>query len=55
MAELFQYEFMQRALLSSVIIGTLCSIIGVFVILKGLSFIGAGTSHAAFAGVTLGY
>jgi ABC-type Mn2+/Zn2+ transport system permease subunit len=55
MAEFLQYEFMQRALLSSLIIGTLCSIIGVFVILKGLSFIGAGTSHAAFAGVTLGY
>ncbi|MFI5303559.1 MAG: metal ABC transporter permease [Nitrospiria bacterium] len=55
MAEMLQYEFMQRALLSSLIIGTLCSIIGVFVILKGLSFIGAGTSHAAFAGVTLGY
>ncbi len=55
MAELFQYEFMQRALVSSAIIGTLCSIIGVFVILKGISFIGAGTSHAAFAGVTLGY
>ncbi|MHB8481794.1 MAG: metal ABC transporter permease [Nitrospiria bacterium] len=55
MAEILHYEFMQRALLSSVLIGTLCSIIGVFVILKGLSFIGAGTSHAAFAGVTLGY
>jgi len=55
MAEIIQYEFMQRALLSSLIIGLLCSVIGVFVILKGLSFIGAGTSHAAFAGVTLGY
>lgn len=55
MADFLQYEFMQRALLSSLIIGTLCSVIGVFVILKGLSFIGAGTSHAAFGGVTLGY
>ena len=55
MVEILQYEFMQRALLASILIGTLCSIIGVFVILKGLSFIGAGTSHAAFAGVTLGY
>lgn len=55
MADFLHYEFMQRALLSSLIIGTLCSVIGVFVILKGLSFIGAGTSHAAFGGVTLGY
>jgi ABC-type Mn2+/Zn2+ transport system permease subunit len=49
------YGFMQRALYSSVLIGSLCSIIGVFVILKGFSFIGAGTAHSAFAGVTLGY
>ena len=55
MAEFFHYEFIQRAMLTSVIIGSVCSIIGVFVVLKGLSFIGAGTSHAAFAGVTLGY
>jgi ABC-type Mn2+/Zn2+ transport system permease subunit len=33
----------------------LCAVIGVFVVLRGLSFIGAGTSHAAFAGVTFGY
>jgi ABC-type Mn2+/Zn2+ transport system permease subunit len=55
MLEMLSYEFMQRALLAALIIGLLCSIIGVFVVLKNLSFIGAGTSHAAFAGVTLGY
>jgi len=55
MLEILSYGFLQRALIASVIIGTLCSIIGVFVILKGLSFIGAGTAHAAFAGVVLAY
>ncbi len=55
MFEMLSYEFMQRALLASVVIGVVCAIIGVFVILKNLTFIGAGTSHAAFAGVTLGY
>lgn len=55
MLEMLSYEFIQRALLASVIIGLVCSIIGVFVILRNLTFIGAGTSHAAFAGVTLGY
>ncbi|MBI5192467.1 MAG: metal ABC transporter permease [Nitrospirae bacterium] len=55
MLEMLSYEFMQRAILASIIIGLVCSIIGVFVILKNLTFIGAGTSHAAFAGVTLGY
>src|SRR3972149_2055590 len=55
MLEILSYGFLQRALIASGIIGTLCSIIGVFVILKGLSFIGAGTAHAAFAGVVLAY
>ncbi len=53
--ELFSYGFMQRALISSFLIGLVCSIMGVFVVLKGLSFIGAGTAHAAFAGVTLAF
>ncbi len=55
MAEILSYGFMQRALLSSVLIGTLCSVIGVYVVLRGMAFIGAGTAHAAFAGVTLGF
>ncbi|HEX9757132.1 MAG TPA: metal ABC transporter permease [Nitrospiria bacterium] len=55
MPEWISYGFIQRALLSSVLVGCLCSIIGVFVILKGFSFIGAGTAHSAFAGVTLAY
>jgi len=55
MIELLTYGFMQWALAASVIVGTLCAVIGVFVILRGLAFVGAGTAHAAFAGVTLGY
>ncbi len=55
MLEIMAYGFMQRALLASVLIGVLCSVIGVFVVLKGLSFIGAGTAHAAFAGVALAF
>jgi ABC-type Mn2+/Zn2+ transport system permease subunit len=55
MFEMFSYGFMQRAFLASFLIGLTCSVIGVFVVLKGLSFIGAGTSHAAFAGVALAF
>jgi ABC-type Mn2+/Zn2+ transport system permease subunit len=55
MLEIMAYGFMQRALVASVLIGILCSVIGVFVVLKGLSFIGAGTAHAAFAGVALAF
>jgi len=55
MLELFAYDFMQRSLLAAAMVGGLCSVIGVFVVLRGLAFMGAGTAHAAFAGVALGF
>lgn len=55
MIELFTYDFMQRSLLAAALVGALCSTIGVFVVLRGLAFVGAGTAHAAFAGVALGF
>jgi ABC-type Mn2+/Zn2+ transport system permease subunit len=53
--DLLAYDFMQRSLLAAGLVGALCSIVGVFVVLRGLAFIGAGTAHAAFAGVALAY
>jgi len=53
--DILSYTFMQRAILEAVVIGGLCSIIGVYIVLNGLSFIGAGISHAAFGGVALGF
>jgi ABC-type Mn2+/Zn2+ transport system permease subunit len=55
MLELFTYDFMQRSLLAAALVGALCATIGVFVVLRGLAFMGAGTAHAAFAGVALGF
>ncbi|MEK7235346.1 MAG: metal ABC transporter permease [Nitrospirota bacterium] len=55
MIDLLTYDFMQRSLLAAAMVGGLCSVIGVFVVLRGLAFMGAGTAHAAFAGVALGY
>jgi ABC-type Mn2+/Zn2+ transport system permease subunit len=55
MLELLSYDFMQRSLLAAALVGALCSVIGVFVVLRGLAFVGAGTAHAAFAGVALAY
>jgi ABC-type Mn2+/Zn2+ transport system permease subunit len=52
--EMFGYTFMQHALLEAVLIGALCAVIGVFVVLNSLSFIGAGISHATFGGIALG-
>jgi len=46
---------MQRALLAGILIGSLCAVTGLYVVLKGMSFMGAGISHAAFGGVALGF
>ncbi|HMO94839.1 MAG TPA: metal ABC transporter permease [Tepidiformaceae bacterium] len=53
--EPLQYAFMQRALMEVVIIGALCGFVGVFVVLRGLAFIGDALAHAVFPGVVLSY
>lgn len=53
--ELWGYGFARNALLASTLLGILASTLGVFVLLRGMSFVGAGISHAAFGGAALGY
>jgi manganese/iron transport system permease protein len=48
------YKFMQNALLAAVIGGAGCGIIGVWVVLLRIPFIGVAMSHAAFAGAIVG-
>jgi len=50
----FGYQFMQNAILATLLGGVACSIIGVFVVLLHMPFIGVAMSHAAFAGALLG-
>src|ERR671932_356354 len=47
--------FMQRALVASVLVGALTALVGAFVVLKGLAFIGDAVSHAAFPGVVAAF
>ncbi len=49
----FESSFMQRAFISAIVIGVVCSIIGVFVLLRGLIFLGQALAHSAFAGAAL--
>lgn len=51
---IFGYQFMQNAIISAFLGGIACSIIGVFVVLMHMPFIGVCMSHAAFAGALLG-
>ena len=52
--DLLSLPFMQRALIAGVLTGYIASFYGVFVVQRGLSFLGSGLSHAAFGGVALG-
>lgn len=51
---IFQYHFMQNAILAGLFGGITCSVVGVFVVTMHLSFIGVCIAHAAFAGALLG-
>lgn len=51
----FQYEYMQRAFVAALVVGTLCSTIGTYVVLRKLAFIGDGIAHASFAGIVVAY
>lgn len=46
----FHYAFFQHGLEAAVMAGALCGLIGVFVTLRGMSYIGHGLSHAIFGG-----
>src|ERR687886_1740414 len=47
--------FMQRALVAAVLVGALTALVGAFVVLRGLAFIGDAVSHAAFPGVVVAF
>jgi len=49
----FTYEFFRNGLLIATLAGALCGLIGVFVVLRGMSYIGHGLSHAVFGGAAL--
>ena len=49
------YGFMQRGLVAALVVGVVCAVMGAFVVLKGLAFIGDAVSHAAFPGLVIAY
>lgn len=50
-----QYAFMQRGLLAAVLVGVLCSVVGAYVVLRGLAFLGDALAHAILPGVAIAY
>jgi len=49
------FEFMQRALIAAVVVGVVAAVVGCFVILKGMAFIGDALPHASFGGVAIAF
>jgi len=54
MIDLLSYPFIQRALIAGVIIGVIAAILGVFVILRKMSFFSDAIAHSSLSGVALG-
>ena len=53
--EPFKYEFFIKGMLASIMVGALCGILGVYVVLKKMSYIGHGLAHSIFGGAVLSY
>lgn len=49
------YGFLQKALLTSVMVGIICGVIGCFIILRGMALMGDAISHAVLPGVAISY
>ncbi len=53
--EPLQYAFMVRALVASIIVGVLCAVMGTYVVLRGMAFLGDALAHAILPGVAVAY
>ena len=51
--EPLEFEFFQRGLLVATAASALCGLVGVFVVLRSMSYIGHGLSHAVFGGAAV--
>ncbi|MBC7084872.1 MAG: metal ABC transporter permease [Methanomethylovorans sp.] len=55
MLEILQYSFMKNAILTAILASIACGIIGVYVVVKKISSLSGGITHASFGGIGLGY
>jgi ABC-type Mn2+/Zn2+ transport system permease subunit len=49
------YTFMQRGLLAALIVGVVCAVIGCYVVLRGMAFLGDALAHAILPGIAIAY
>jgi len=53
--EPLRYGFLLRALVAAVLVGALCALVGSYVVLKGMAFIGDALAHVAFTGIVVAF
>lgn len=51
----FQFEFFRNGTITAVLVGGLCGLVGVYIVLRGMSYIGHGLSHAIFGGAVVAF
>jgi len=51
----WQFEFMQRALLAGALVALACSVVGAFVVIKGLAFLTDAVAHTSLAGAAIAF
>lgn len=51
----FQFEFFRNGTIAAVLAGGLCGLVGVYIVLRGMSYIGHGLSHAIFGGAVVSF
>src|SRR4030042_1046802 len=51
----WQYAFLVRALVGAILVGSLCALVGTYVVLRGMAFFGDALAHAILPGVAIGY
>ena len=54
-AEPLALEFFRQGLAASLLVGALCGMLGVYIVLRRMSYIGHGLSHSVFGGAVIGY
>ena len=55
MFEPFDYQFFVRGMIAATLVGGLCGMIGVYIVLKRMSYIGHGLSHAVLGGAVVSF
>lgn len=55
LTEPLQYAFMLRGLIAVIMVGVVCAVVGSFVVLRGMAFLGDALAHAILPGVAIGY